>query len=125
MYMNSERRLQVQCSPFSGIQSIQLSIDPPNGTFSPTALAAYLYTNDENSKIYYSLNGSTPTICSPFLNSSNPYIHLETPVIDNVEQLWLNLVAIAARFDPIKTQWFISNKINNFYRIESNQRRHR
>eukprot|EP01041_Mallomonas_annulata_P005612 gene5612-11329_t len=104
----------------SGINSIKLYIDPPNGTFSPTALGAYLWTNDPHAQIFYSINGSSPNLGSRAINASMPYLHLESPA----QGTWLNLRAMAARYDRDFNQYYISDEISIWYQIESNQRRY-
>ena len=111
-----------------GYSTISLFVDPPNGTFSATALGVYVWIESSNTKdvllsnIYYSINGSEPTLSSQSVNSSNPYIELTCSSLTN------NLIvfrAIAARYDSDLQVWYRSNEIVRYYYIESDQRKYR
>lgn len=99
--------------------SILLIVDPPNGTVSMTSLGVYLWASNPNAQIYYTLNGSEPSLYGLSINRTNPYIQLDcastTPI-----QTYLRAIALAYNSDT--SYWYSSNEIFVQYMIESDQR---
>lgn len=62
--------------------SLTLLYDPPNGTFSPKALALYVQASDPAAKVYYAfenvitLAAEQPTLQDSYVDYDHPYIHL-------------------------------------------------
>ena len=120
--LSADNVLQFSEDPLpSASLTLSLAIDPPNGTFTPTALAAYLWSDDTSANIYYTLDGSYPTIKSKYVNISNPYLLLES----TDKSSYATVTAIAAKYDNNFQIWYRSNLISATYEIESGQRPHR
>ena len=110
---------------FPGAIDISLFIDPPNGTFSPSSLGVFLWTvSDYHPQIYYSINGSAPTLGSNTINASTPYVQLANDPLITVTH-WITIRAVAAYFDPTLLVWHRSAELVSKYRVESGPRAHR
>lgn len=58
---------------------LDLLVDPPDGYFSPSALGVFLRCTSPGARVYWTLDGTTPTRLSAYTTYDEPYVHINTP----------------------------------------------
>lgn len=59
--------------------TLKLHVLPGDGYFSPTALGIFLRAESSASRVYYTLDGTAPTLQGSRVLYSAPYVHVDTP----------------------------------------------
>ena len=105
----------------TSIIGLELLIDPPDGHFSPTALGVFLRSSSPDALIYYTLDGTAPTLASATITSSSPYLHVDTPFLAG---RYRRLRAVAAEI-RIDGEWHRSVEYDRTYIVEATDRPNR
>lgn len=97
-------------------------VDPPDGAMSPSALGVFARANSETATIYYTLDGSSPTLQSDSLAYTGPYIHIDTPFLAPRNRI---LTLIAVDYDILADKYYKSEQRVFNYSVEATARPNR
>lgn len=103
-----------------GSASINLYIYPDDGFFSPTALGVFMRAETAEAKVYYTIDGDSPTLSSRFLTYDSPYLHIDTPYLTGRNR---TVRAVAAYF-WIDGNLYRSEEVVRHYIVEAAARPH-
>ena len=115
------RELASAAPPVSSLSTrvtFSLFVEPGNGTFSPSALTVFARCSDPVAKIYYTLDGTAPTLQSQYLTYDTPYIGIYTPFGAYRTRRLRIICAILA----VDSQYTLSPEIKNDYYVENTDR---
>jgi hypothetical protein len=98
--------------------TLKLRVLPEDGTFSPTALAAFVRSDSTKAKIYYTIDGDSPTLKSSWLTYDSPYLHIETPFYSGRRRK-VTAVAVEIGLDG---SYYRSEEVTYYYLVEGSDR---